>query len=51
VPVGGWSKVIADRNIVPPVNSQPLDEATYTWMCRQYGAHNVGVWPIPTAAP
>jgi hypothetical protein len=43
----GWSKIIAERGIVPPINAQALDEATYQWMCRQYGADKVGVWPIP----
>jgi hypothetical protein len=51
VPVGGWSKVIADRGIIPPIAAQALDAATYDFMCRQYGADKVGVFPIPTAAP
>jgi hypothetical protein len=45
----GWSKLISERGIVPPVNSQPLDEATYIWMCQAYGVHRVGLYPIPGA--
>jgi hypothetical protein len=45
----GWSKLINERGIVPPITAQALDQATYDWMCKQYGVEKVGVWPIPTA--
>jgi hypothetical protein len=47
----GWSAIIASRAIVPPINSQALDTATYDLMVRLYGVHRVGIYPIPTAAP
>jgi hypothetical protein len=43
----GWSKLLKDRGIMPPVNSQALDEATYDWLVATYGVNRCGVWPIP----
>jgi hypothetical protein len=41
----GWSAIIAARGIMPPVNAQALDDATYQWMVGHY-PNRVGPWPI-----
>ena len=41
----GWSVLIRERGLPPPVNASPLDTATYNQMVQLYGAYRVGPPP------
>jgi hypothetical protein len=36
-----WSREVLKRGLLPPVDAQPLDDATYQQMVAIYGAHRV----------
>ena len=43
----GWSRLIAERGIPPPVTCQALNQETYDWLVATYGRDHVAMFPIP----
>jgi hypothetical protein len=37
----GWSLMVSERGLWPPITAQPLDAATYETMVQLYGAWRV----------
>jgi hypothetical protein len=40
-PTGPWSPIVAALGLTPPVNAQPLDQATYNTMRNEFPAYRI----------